>query len=84
LADHSRILYKYIDYNNFGLLTRIGSDLVIYIINSKSGKILYNNILKDVDLNKEINLVVDENAVFVSYFSTLNLGYEILAVEMYL
>jgi len=65
------------------MLTKIDSDLVLYIINSKSGKILYNNILKEVDLKKEINLVVDENAVFVSYFSSLNLGYEILAVEMY-
>lgn len=52
LADSNRILYKYIDYNNFALLTKLDSDLVVYIINSKTGKILYNNVLKEVDLNK--------------------------------
>ena len=61
----------------------IGS-LNLYIINGLNGRVLFNQYISDVNLGYNINLVVDDNGVFVCYFNQKSLGFEIWSIESYL
>jgi len=43
--------------------------LNLYIINGATGRILFNQYVSDVNFDDPINLLVDENGVFVSYYN---------------
>ena len=45
------------------------STLNLYIINGGSGRILFNQYISDVNFDYPIDLVVDENGVFVTYYN---------------
>lgn len=63
--------------------SQIGS-LNLYIINGLTGRILFNQFILDVSLDYPIDLIVDDNAVFVTYYNQKIMGFEIWVVESYL
>jgi len=48
-----------------------------------TGRILSSRAQYDVDFNQPINLLYDENGIFVSYFNTKVLNFEIWVTELY-
>lgn len=42
-----------------------------------------NNYVQDVDFEKPINAIISENSIYVSYFNTHNLSYEIWVTEIF-
>ena len=67
------------------MITRdnIRNTLNLYIINAKTGKIIFQGVQKSVDFNLPINLIFDENSVFITYFNPQKLIYEIWTVEIF-
>lgn len=55
------------------LITGLNTDgvLNLYIINAKTGRIIFNQFQKYVELNLPINMVYDENSVFVTYYNPI-------------
>lgn len=54
---------------NFYCKNKETAILNLYIINSSTGRILLNKYVSNVDFDYPINLVVDENGVFVTYYN---------------
>ena len=52
--------------------------LALYIINGRTGRILFNNFITEIDFQFKINLVVDDNGVFVTYYTPIVILYFIL------
>lgn len=44
---------------------------------------MHNAAIREVSLKQPINLIFDDNGVYVSYFNTKNLIFEIFAIEFY-
>lgn len=61
MLDGERVLYQYIDPNNLALVTKdtLNNRLILYILNSLSGNLIYNSYVTHVDLHKPINIIVD-------------------------
>jgi hypothetical protein len=55
----------------------------LYIVNAKTGKIIFQSFQKNVEFALPINLLFDENTVVVSYFNPSSSIYEIWAIEGY-
>jgi len=64
-----KILYKHIDQNVILILANIENTQIVNItlINIINGKILYQTQILNVDLNRKINSIFDENFVIISY-----------------
>ena len=81
IYDDVKIIYKHIDYLNFALVTKRTTTnnrgvLNLYIINSNTGRVLYNSYQSFVELALPINLVYDENTVIVTYYNEMVLPSE--------
>ena len=62
------IIYKYLDSNIFALATiNKVDDLIFYLINGVSGKIIYKFIEKKVRLDLSIDMILTENTFIVSF-----------------
>jgi len=85
IPEDKKVIYKFSDSNNFALLTKSSvknfilvffnfqferPHLNLYIINGVTGRVLNSKSQFEVDFSQPINLLYDENAVFVSYFNT--------------
>ena len=76
-----KVILKHIDYSNFAVITKSPGPsgkmvsvhgngvLNLYIINAKTGRILFNHFQQNVELELPVNLAYDENSVFVTYFN---------------
>lgn len=77
LFDDTKVILKHIDYSNVAILTKkerpetlAGNGLLsLTIFNCKSGRQIYNHYESNVDLRFPINLIYDENGVYVSYYN---------------
>ncbi len=70
LFDNEKVFFKNVDFTNLAVLTNFNrTDVALYIINGRTGKIHYNSFKKSISMNMPINLVYDENNVLVSYFN---------------
>lgn len=86
IPEDKKVIYKFSDSNNFALLTKSTlneAHLNLYIINGVTGRILSSRSQYDVDFSQPINLLYDENGIFVSYFNTKVLNFEIWVTELY-
>ena len=85
VADERKVLFKLVDHTNFALLTKDSENQLmnLYIVNAKTGKIIFQSFQKNVEFNLPINLVFDENTVVVSYFNPTSSIYEIWSIEAY-
>jgi len=86
IPEDKKVIYKFSDSNNFALLTKSTFDkahLNLYIINGVTGRILSSRTQNNVDFEQPINLLYDENGVFVTYFNTDILNFEIWVTELY-
>ncbi|CAD8141709.1 unnamed protein product [Paramecium octaurelia] len=81
--DDGKVIFKLIDYKNFAILTSEEDSLKLQIVNAKSGKILFQGVQNEVDLDQYINLVFDEHQVFVTYQNQAKMIFEIWTVEIY-
>ncbi|CAD8133843.1 unnamed protein product [Paramecium octaurelia] len=81
--DDRKVIYKLIDHSNFAILTSDGDKLKLFIINAKTGKIIYQSVQSEADFNQPINLVFDEHQVFVTYYNKAQMMFEIWTVEIY-
>lgn len=62
------IIYKHIDSNVFALATSLPEDqLVVYLINGVSGKVLHRYLERNVRLDQAINMVLSEHIVVVAF-----------------
>lgn len=86
LMDESRVIYQAINYNNVGVVTKdVKRELLaVYILDGASGKVLFNSVIKEADLDKPVNLVGDTNSYMISYFNKVSRIYEIWNIEMFL
>lgn len=86
IPEDMKVIYKFVDSNNFAVLTKStqgGDHLNLYIINGITGRILFTESQQHVDFTHPVNLVFDENAVFVTYFNPKELYYEFWITEFY-
>lgn len=84
LFDSEKVFFKNVDFTNLAVLTNFNrTDVALYIINGRTGKIHYNSYKNSISLNMPINLVYDENNVLVSYFNHKSKNFEIWTVEQY-
>ncbi|EGR33603.1 hypothetical protein IMG5_048200 [Ichthyophthirius multifiliis] len=90
LFDDSRVILKHIDYNNIAVVTSSRSEIQnnignvnLYVINCKSGRVIYNQYQKNVDVSQPINVVFVENGIFVTYMNPSYSIFEIWAIEFY-
>ncbi|CAD8050678.1 unnamed protein product [Paramecium sonneborni] len=81
--DDRKVIYKLIDQSNFAVLTSDGDKLKLFIINAKTGKIIFQSVQSEADFNQPINLVFDEHQVFVTYYNKAQMMFEIWTVEIY-
>ncbi|CAD8049437.1 unnamed protein product [Paramecium sonneborni] len=81
--DDRKVIYKLIDQSNFAVLTSDGDKLKLFIINAKTGKIIYQSVQSEADFSQPINLVFDEHQVFVTYYNKAQMMFEIWTVEIY-
>ncbi|CAD8149012.1 unnamed protein product [Paramecium pentaurelia] len=81
--DDRNVIFKLIDHTNFAILTTDEDSLKLYIVNAKTGKILFQGIQNEADLNQQINLVFDEHQVFVTYYNQAQMIFEIWTIEIY-
>lgn len=52
--------------------------LNLYIVNTLTGRVLFNSFISSVSFNHPINLICDDNSVFVSYYNSIvNYYYKI-------
>eukprot|EP01015_Nassula_variabilis_P029457 TRINITY_DN6317_c0_g1_i7.p1 TRINITY_DN6317_c0_g1~~TRINITY_DN6317_c0_g1_i7.p1 ORF type:complete len:315 (-),score=57.63 TRINITY_DN6317_c0_g1_i7:99-1043(-) len=90
LPEDRRLLFKHVDANNLAILTRGQANteaqevyINLVILNTFSGRVIYSAKQEYVSSQHPINLLFDENSVFVTYFNTRSLQNEIWAVEFY-
>jgi hypothetical protein len=70
LFDREKVFFKNVDFTNLAVLTSFNkTDVALYIVNGRTGKVHYNSYKNSISLNMPINLVYDENNVLVSYFN---------------
>lgn len=86
IPEENSLLYKIVDSHNLAVVTKLDSKtgpvLNVYIINGKRGKIMAKYQNHDVDFKKKINLVYDDNGIFVSYFNKKVSNTEIWVIEI--
>ena len=88
IPEDNTLLYKIVDSDNIAVITKIPGDkrssdkLNVYIINGRLGKIIAKYQNNDADFNKEINLVYDDNGIFISYFNKKTFNTEIWVIEV--
>jgi hypothetical protein len=62
------IIYKYLDSNIFALATTSkADDLVFYLINGVSGKVIYKFFEKKVRLDLHFDMLLSENTFITSF-----------------
>jgi hypothetical protein len=88
IYDDKKVIFKHIDFTNLAMITKITdassvNSLNLYIINGKTGRVLFNSYQLDVEFDLPITLAYDENSVIVSYFNQVNLIYEFWVVESF-
>lgn len=66
------IIYKYLDSNIFAIasINAANDDLIIYLVNGVSGKIVYKYFEKNVRTDLPFDLVLSEN-IFILAFQRL-------------
>ncbi|EAS03520.2 transmembrane protein, putative (macronuclear) [Tetrahymena thermophila SB210] len=91
LFDDTKVILKHIDYSNIAILTKKESSdsvngngiLTLTILNCKTGRQIYSQYEKSVNLKYPINLIYDENGVFVSYYNPVYSIFQIWTVELF-
>jgi ER membrane protein complex subunit 1 len=86
IPEDMKVIYKFVDSNNFAVATRSsqgGDHLNLYIINGITGRVLASETQQYIDFSHPVNLVFDENTVFVTYFNPKELYYEFWITEFY-
>lgn len=60
LFDREKVFFKNVDFTNLAVLTSFNrTDVALYIINGRTGKVHYNSFKNSVNINLPINLVYD-------------------------
>lgn len=84
LFDREKVFFKNVDFTNLAILTSFNkTDVALYIVNGRTGKVHFNTFKNSISLNLPINLIYDENNVLVSYYNHKNKNFEIWTVEQY-
>lgn len=87
VPEEKKVIFKFIDSNNVAILTKSTfgrPHLILYVVNGITGRVLDQRTQYDVDFSQKIALLFEENSVFVTYFNTKELQYEIWITELYL
>lgn len=67
------MFFKNVDFTNIAILTNTNqTNLGLYVINGRTGKVQYNAYKANVNNGLPVNLVYDENNVLVSYYHLRN------------
>ena len=63
------IIYKYLDSNIFAVLTinNASEDMIVYLVNGVSGKIVYKYFEKKVRLDQPIVMTLSENNFILAF-----------------
>lgn len=72
VVEKNFVLYKLIDLNNIALITEDTEKEAlyhVYVVNTKSGGILFITKIEEINKNKPINLLADDNSFFLTYTS---------------
>lgn len=84
LFDREKVFFKNVDFTNIAVLTSVNqTNLGLYVVNGRTGKVQYNAFKGGVNNGLPVNLVYDENNVLVSYYHSKNKIFEIWTVEQY-
>lgn len=88
IPEAGNLIYKIVDTHNIAVATKLvdsetkAESLVLYILNTRRGKIMGKYQNNDVDFSKDVNLLFDDNGVFVSYFNKKTSGTELWVIEV--
>lgn len=84
LFDREKVFFKNVDFTNIAVLTNTNyTNIGLYIINGRTGKVQYNSYKNNINNGLPVNLVYDENNVLVSYYHIKNKMFEIWTIEQY-
>lgn len=88
MIEKNFVLYKLIDLNNIAVFTEGTSKIdeklfFVYILNTKTGRILYKTKVSGVNRNLPINLLADDNSFLLAYTSTVTKKTEIKHIELF-
>ena len=80
-------MFKYIDTSNFVLLTKNTKQskdyLSLYLINGITGEIRESFFQDKISFSHSISLNVHRNGIFVSFFNSKSLQYQLWCIEFY-
>jgi hypothetical protein len=88
IPEAGNLIYKIVDTHNIAVITKLVDaetkvqSLILYIVNTRRGKILGKYQNYDVDFSKDVNLLYDDNGIFVSYFNRKLSNSEIWVIEV--
>lgn len=84
LFDREKVFFKNVDFTNIAVLSSLNhTNIALYIINGRTGKVQFNSYKNNVNTGLPLNLIYDENNVLTSYFNARNKVFEIWTVEQY-
>lgn len=87
LPEEEALYFKVVDSGNVALLIKQSingkTTLVLTIINTVRGKVLGTYQNGAVEFNQPVAFLYDDNGIYVSYFNTQTLGFELWSTEIY-
>ncbi|KAL2314018.1 hypothetical protein POMI540_2344 [Schizosaccharomyces pombe] len=84
VLQNREVMYKYLNPNLFALFSKCKNDLVVYVMDSVTGSIVYQNKHQGIILFDKVYGVFSENWLVYSYQSDVpNLSTKIISVELF-
>jgi hypothetical protein len=92
IPEENKVIYKIVDSSNIAVLTKSAMhksetphiiNLNLYVINTRTGRILQQFTQAGIDSSHAIALTYDDNGIFISYFKDSSKYYELWVVELF-
>jgi len=95
IPEENKVIYKIVDSANVAVLTKFPSlesdgskqknvvNLNVYVVNTRSGRVLQQFTQGGVNSDHQIALTYDDNGIFISYFNDNQKYYELWAIEVF-
>jgi len=92
IPEENKVIYKIVDSSNIAVLTKSAMtqsespdivNLNLYVINTRTGRILQQFTQNGVNSAHAIALTYDDNGIFISYFKDSSKYYELWVVELF-
>jgi len=94
IPEENKVIYKIVDSSNIAVLTKFPSknpadrdnnivNLNLYVVNTRSGRLLQQFTQSGVNANHDIAMTYDDNGIFISYFNNQQKFYELWVVEIF-